>query len=579
MRSAPPQGPAPASTGSPRTRHASTVDGDARGGRERRGRVAGQALPRASPTTTSSSAPRGGTCARPETWSSTWPLIGVIIGVAVGHLFGWKGDVIVPVGKTFANTLSPYDTFSPGPLVDPTSCRRSRSRSTSSTPRSRRQVRAAASSARPATSRRTSRPRDAGCPAEKRRSGQPPARDGRRRGLPARQRVRAGGHRPRRRGRGALQRRHAVPAQDNNYTSVGAVKVPGAAAQAARLPGLFLPTADLDKDTARARSSPTRSNPELALTVFEGDLFPGGRPQSVYTLDTAEMTQLQGRQGDPLRIRLQPGQTYQLPGGRGRSPSTGSSGSPGCRSGTTRARSSPWSPRCSRSPGSWPRWSSGGDGSSCGFLPRPSRAVPWSPSAAWPRATTKGWTVIDGSPPPANDEGTTPMTDETLAELRQPRDVLRDGGVHARDAGLRRLPRRRCCRPVTAPRTAPGPRARAGAVGAGAGSGRRRRDRRPRRPPGASASRARKAGGIAWTSPCSAASCSSCRSCCAGSRCTAGRWATCTSSRSSARCSPCWPTRLGDAGATCGGSACSSSRRCCSSSGWPSPSGTPRPPS
>ena len=46
-------------------------------------------------------------------------LIGVLIGVALGHLLGWKGDVIVPVGETFANTLSRYDTFSPGPWVDP----------------------------------------------------------------------------------------------------------------------------------------------------------------------------------------------------------------------------------------------------------------------------------------------------------------------------------------------------------------------------------------------------------------------------------------------------------------------------
>ncbi len=45
-------------------------------------------------------------------------LIGVLVGVAWGHLLGWKGDVIVPVGKTFANTLSRYDTFSPGPWVD-----------------------------------------------------------------------------------------------------------------------------------------------------------------------------------------------------------------------------------------------------------------------------------------------------------------------------------------------------------------------------------------------------------------------------------------------------------------------------
>ena len=46
-------------------------------------------------------------------------LIFVIIGVALGHLLGWKGDVIVPVGQTFANTLARYDTFAPGPWVKP----------------------------------------------------------------------------------------------------------------------------------------------------------------------------------------------------------------------------------------------------------------------------------------------------------------------------------------------------------------------------------------------------------------------------------------------------------------------------
>ena len=45
-------------------------------------------------------------------------LIGILVGVGWGHLLGWKGDVIVPVGKTFANTLSRYDTFNPGPWVD-----------------------------------------------------------------------------------------------------------------------------------------------------------------------------------------------------------------------------------------------------------------------------------------------------------------------------------------------------------------------------------------------------------------------------------------------------------------------------
>ena len=41
-------------------------------------------------------------------------------GVAAGHIWGWKGDVIVPVGNSFADTMVSYDTLSPGPRADPT---------------------------------------------------------------------------------------------------------------------------------------------------------------------------------------------------------------------------------------------------------------------------------------------------------------------------------------------------------------------------------------------------------------------------------------------------------------------------
>src|SRR5674476_997597 len=45
-------------------------------------------------------------------------LIVVIVAVAVGHLFGWRGDRILVTGKSFSNTTSAYDTFDPGPWVD-----------------------------------------------------------------------------------------------------------------------------------------------------------------------------------------------------------------------------------------------------------------------------------------------------------------------------------------------------------------------------------------------------------------------------------------------------------------------------
>ena len=53
------------------------------------------------------------------------------------------------------------------------------------------------------------------------------------------------------------------------------------------------------------------------MSVWEGDLYPGGRPSSVYTLDTDHLSRVNTAAGKPLLIRLAPGQTYELPGGRG----------------------------------------------------------------------------------------------------------------------------------------------------------------------------------------------------------------------------------------------------------------------
>ena len=44
-------------------------------------------------------------------------LCGVIVGIAAGHLVGWRGDVIVAEGEAFASTVGPYNTLSPGPLA------------------------------------------------------------------------------------------------------------------------------------------------------------------------------------------------------------------------------------------------------------------------------------------------------------------------------------------------------------------------------------------------------------------------------------------------------------------------------
>jgi cytochrome c biogenesis protein ResB len=246
-------------------------------------------------------------------------LIGVIVGVAIGHLFGWKGDVIVPVGRSFANSLPLYDTFAPGPWVNPDDL----------SPFTIKVDKLDATFEETVTGRgQFGQPRD--FTAHVTTTDRPGA-------APRRATIKVNhplemdgagifllgnGYAPVvtvRDGSGQVVYSGPVPflAQDNNYKSVGAIKVTGAAPRQLGFSGLFLPTALIDKETGPSSAFPDAKNPALALTLFEGDLFPGGRPQSVYTLDTSAMTQVKQANGQPLRIWLEPGQTFDLPGGRG----------------------------------------------------------------------------------------------------------------------------------------------------------------------------------------------------------------------------------------------------------------------
>ena len=118
---------------------------------------------------------------------------------------------------------------------------------------------------------------------------------------------------------GTVLYRQATPflAQDNFYTSVGAIKVSAASPKMLGFSGFFMPTVDPTFANGPVSEFPALKNPELALSVWEGNLFPGGRSQSVYTLNTSELTAVPKADGQPLLIRLAPGQTYTLPGDRG----------------------------------------------------------------------------------------------------------------------------------------------------------------------------------------------------------------------------------------------------------------------
>ncbi|WP_068403187.1 cytochrome c biogenesis protein ResB [Kribbia dieselivorans] len=247
-------------------------------------------------------------------------MLGIIVGVAIGHLYGWKGDVIVPAGQTFTNTLTRYDTFSPGPLVDPSKLSPFTIKVDSMDAHFEETTTGKGQFGQPrAFSATVTTQAEPGAPSV---PGQvsvnhPLEMD------KASAFLLGNGYAPVitvRDAKGEILYRGATPflAQDNNYRSVGAIKVPAASPKQLGFVGLFLPTATIDPEFGPVSVFPDTKAPALALSVYEGELFPDGRPQSVYTLDTASMDKVLNTKGtDQLRLWLTPGQTAKLPGGRG----------------------------------------------------------------------------------------------------------------------------------------------------------------------------------------------------------------------------------------------------------------------
>lgn len=244
-------------------------------------------------------------------------LTGIIVGMAVGHLFGWRGDLILPEGDDFASSATTYNTFSPGPLVGE-----------DAVPGFVMTLDDLDVDFIETPGRSFGTPRE--FTAHVTVADEP--------GGPTREAdiavnhplvikgadvfLLGNGYTPVitvRDAAGEVLYREATPflAQDGNYRSVGVVKVPSASPKQLGFTGFFLPTAEPSFANGPVSIFPDAQNPELALSVWEGTLFPGGAPQSVYTLNTEQMTQVPGDDGQPTLVRLKPGETFELPGGRG----------------------------------------------------------------------------------------------------------------------------------------------------------------------------------------------------------------------------------------------------------------------
>ncbi|WP_022911133.1 cytochrome c biogenesis protein ResB [Aestuariimicrobium kwangyangense] len=104
--------------------------------------------------------------------------------------------------------------------------------------------------------------------------------------------------------------------QDGNFKSAGVIKAPDARPERLAFEGWLLPTATVDAAGPRSLF-PDALNPELFLNAWSGKpKQETGRPENVYVLDTTGLTQIKNG-NDLLRLRLKPGDTYQLPDQQG----------------------------------------------------------------------------------------------------------------------------------------------------------------------------------------------------------------------------------------------------------------------
>jgi len=237
-------------------------------------------------------------------------LLGLLLAVGSGTLLGWKASVIAVEGDTVSDTVSEFDTFTQGALVDagnltPFTVRLDKLtvRYAESGPQmgAPRDFRAAVSyqAAPGAAPRRTTITVNG------------PLQIGGTKVF-----LTGNGYAPLftvRDAQGRVAFQGAVPflPQDGMFTSTGVVKVPDISPDQLGFTALFLPTAVIDPVRGPVSVFPDARNPEVFLGAYRGDLgIDSGVPRSVYQLDTQNMTLV-------ANGRLRIGQTLTLPDGLG----------------------------------------------------------------------------------------------------------------------------------------------------------------------------------------------------------------------------------------------------------------------
>jgi len=229
-------------------------------------------------------------------------LILVLIAVAVGGLFGWRGNVIVKEGSGFSNTLTQYDAWGGGRLatadtippfaftLDDFAVDFERGEAQRGSPR--------------LFEAAVDMQREPGGAIEREviEVNHPISIAG------AKVFLVGHGYAPSfivRDSTGGVVFDDTVPflPQDGNFTSTGVVKVPDSSPQLG-FQGIFLPTSAIDDIRGPHSVFPDADDPSVFLSAWEGDLgLDSGVPQSIYSLETDAMEQI------GLRALI-PGQTW-----------------------------------------------------------------------------------------------------------------------------------------------------------------------------------------------------------------------------------------------------------------------------
>ena len=248
-------------------------------------------------------------------------LLGVLVSVAVGSLFGYKGQRVVVEGESFVNTLIGYDSFTPGPnydadWLDPFSVR--------------------LDSFEAVFNRDTTNPRSYGAPldftAEVTVQDEPGA-EPRQEVLKVNQPLNVNGVKSYLVGNGyapvvrvtdgngdvAFEGPVVTIPSDGVYTSSLVLKVPDARPDQLGLVGLLLPTAVGGEGEMPRSVDPGLANPRLILSAYHGDLgLDSGEPQNVYVLDVEPLTELNAMTNENGAITLDAANpVHELPDGKG----------------------------------------------------------------------------------------------------------------------------------------------------------------------------------------------------------------------------------------------------------------------